>query len=143
MGDLSLLAASFRRQLLAENKSLRTLEAYGDAVRQLAAFLSTQGMPGDVADVSREHVESFIGDILTRCMPATASVKFRALQQFFKWAVDEGEIPVSPMSKMRPPHIPETPPPVVSDGDLTRLLKSCEGKDFHTRLNGASSGTIP
>jgi hypothetical protein len=40
MGDLSLLAASFRRHLLAENKSLRTLEVYGDAVRQLAAFLS-------------------------------------------------------------------------------------------------------
>jgi site-specific recombinase XerD len=136
-GDLPLLAASFRRHLLAANKAPRTVAGYLDAVRLLGEFLAAEGMPGDVAALSREHIESFIADILTRAKPATASNRYRALQQFFKWAVDEGEIAASPMAKMKPPHIPEEPPPVVSDGDLAKLLKACEGKDFASRRDGA------
>jgi site-specific recombinase XerD len=136
-GDLPALAASFRRHLMAANKAPRTIDGYGEAVRLLEAFLLGQGMPTHVAALSREHVESFIADILTRSAPATASIRYRALQQFFKWAVDEGEIPVSPMAKMRPPVVPETPPPIVSDADLTRLLKACEGTDFAARRDAA------
>jgi hypothetical protein len=58
-GDLPLLAASFRRHLLAANKAPRTVGGYLDAVRLLGEFLAAQGMPGDVADLSREHIESF------------------------------------------------------------------------------------
>jgi site-specific recombinase XerD len=65
------------------------------------------------------------------------SNRYRALQQFFKWAVHEGEIAASPMVKMKPPHIPEEPPPLVSDADLARLLKACEGKDFLSRRDAA------
>jgi site-specific recombinase XerD len=136
-GDLPLLAASFRRHLLATNKAPRTVAGYLDAVRLLGEFLAAQGMPGDVAALTREHIEEFVADILTRAKPATASNRYRALQQFFKWAVDEGEIAASPMSKMKPPHIPEEPPPVVSDADLARLLKACEGKDFLSRRDAA------
>lgn len=136
-GDVALLAASFRRHLLAANKAPRTIETYGDAVRLLEAFLAAQGMPLNVAALSREHIESFIADTLSHSAPSTASIRYRALQQFFKWAVDEGEIPVSPMAKMRPPIVPDTPPPVVSDADLTRLLKECDGTGFPARRDAA------
>jgi len=106
-------------------------------VRLLGEFLAAQGMPGDVADLTRERIESFIADILTRSKPATASNRYQALQQFFKWALDEGEISASAMVKMKPPHIPEEPPAVVSDDDLARLLKACDGKDFTTRRDAA------
>ena len=36
-------------------------------------------------DVKAAHVENFIGDLLARHSPATASNRFRALQQFFVW----------------------------------------------------------
>jgi len=85
-------------------------------------------MAAATADLSRDHVEPFVADILTRFKPATASNRYRALQQFFTWAVDEREIGVSPMARMKPPNIPEEPQPVVSDGHIARLLKACEGK---------------
>jgi site-specific recombinase XerD len=94
-------------------------------------------MPNDVGDLTREHLEEFVADTLTRSKPATASIRYRALQQFFKWAVEEGEIDVSPVAKMKPPHIPEEPPPIVTTEDLTRLLKSCDGKDFQSRRDAA------
>ena len=65
-------------------------------MRLLEAFLAAQGMPLNVAALSREHIESFIADILSHSAPSTASIRYRALQQFFKWAVDEGEIPRFP-----------------------------------------------
>ncbi len=131
------LADSFKRSLLAENKSPRTVEAYMEAVQQLGAFLLRNGMPAEVGHVRREHIEAFIANLLARFKPATASNRFRALQQFFKWAVEEGEIKRSPMANMKPPHVPEESPPVLSEEDLRKLLKACEGKDFIARRDTA------
>lgn len=131
------LALSFRRHLLAENKAPATVGAYMGALRCLGEFLTERGMPIDPADVSREHVEEFIADQLTRYKPATAANRYRALQTFFRWMVDEGEIAASPMAKMRPPMIPEASPAVLSEADLARLLKACDGKEFVDRRDAA------
>jgi site-specific recombinase XerD len=94
-------------------------------------------MPDAVASLTREHVEMFMADLLARRKPATASNRYRALQAFFRWLVEEGEIVESPMRNMRPPIIPETPVPVVSDDEIKRLLKACEGKGFDERRDTA------
>lgn len=54
----------------------------------------------------RHHVADFIMYLLDTRSPATASVRFRALQQLFGWLVDEEEIDVSPMAEMRKPVAP-------------------------------------
>lgn len=136
-GDIGANIASFVRHLRAENLSLRTIQTYQESTLQLAQFLAAHGMPQDVAHIRREHVEAFIADLLTRWKPATASVRFRALQQFFKWLDEEGEIKGSPMAKMKPPRVPENPPPVLRDEELRRLLKACEGQDFEARRDMA------
>ena len=69
-GDsLDALRASFRRSMLAENKSPRTVQGYADAVRLLDAYLADQGMPRTLSAIHREHVEAFIGDLLGRSKP--------------------------------------------------------------------------
>jgi integrase/recombinase XerC len=66
-----------------------------------------------VADVRRDDVEAFLVERSEAGMrPATLSQRFRSLQQFFKWLAAEGEIRRNPMAGIRPPHVPETPPPV-------------------------------
>lgn len=131
------LIASFRRTLMAENKSPRTVQTYCEAVRLLGEYLATNGMPTDPTVVAREHVESFMADILSRFKPATASNRFRALQQFYKWLAEEGEIERNPMERMQRPHVPEEPPAVVTDAELVKLFKACEGKDFRERRDTA------
>ncbi len=132
-----LLTDSFRRTLLAENKSPRTIETYGESLHAFGAYLVAQGMPTVPLHINREHVEAFISHLLARFKPATASNRYRALQVFFKWCVEEGEIKSSPMAKMKPPHVPETPPDVLSEADLARLLKTCVGDDFDDRRDNA------
>lgn len=136
-GDLGVNAASFARALRAENLSPNTVFAYTDAVRNLAAYLSDKGMPTDVASIRREHVEAFLEDQLARWKPATANHRFRGCQRFFNYLVAEGELRTSPMARMKPPRIPESPPPVLRDADLKRLLGFEGGQDFEARRDAA------
>jgi len=129
-GDYPILARSFNRSLLAQNKSPRTIQSYGEAVRLFGEFLAAQGMPTNVADIHREHVESFLADVLAHWKPTTAANRYRSLQQFFKWLTEEGEIERSPMERMKPPAVPEEPPAVLSEDDIRRLLKACAGKEL-------------
>jgi integrase len=48
----------------------------------------------------------------------------------FKWLEEDGEIPVSPMARMKPPTVPEVPVPVLGVEEVKRLLAACRGKDF-------------
>ncbi|HSK93434.1 MAG TPA: tyrosine-type recombinase/integrase [Candidatus Angelobacter sp.] len=61
-----------------------------------------------------------------RRKPATFAIRYRSVRQFFPWAFEEGMIKSSPMATMRPPRITETPPDVLRDEELTRLLKVVE-----------------
>jgi site-specific recombinase XerD len=131
------LVPSFVRHLKAENKSERTVQAYLLATAGLARFLAERGMPLDVEGIHREHVESYIEDCLTRYAPATANQRYRSLQQFFRWALDEGEIQSNPMAKMRPPTVPERAVPVVRDEDIRRLLADCNTRTFEGRRDEA------
>ena len=83
-------------------------------------------------------MENFIADVLARWKPATANNRYRGLQSFFKWALSEGEVKVSPIANMKPPKIPENPPPVLREEELKRLLATCErGKDFESKRDAA------
>jgi integrase len=57
------------------------------------------------------------------------ATRHQALRQFFLHLVDEGELTDSPMARMKPPSIPDVPVPIVTDNDLRKLLKVCEGTD--------------
>ena len=107
------------------------------AITLLDKYLEQDNLPRDVRQVRKTHIEGFIVDQLQHNKPSTASVRYRALQQFFKWCVEEDELDRSPMAGMKPPLVPEEPPPIISQDELRRLLKVCEGKDFSHRRDMA------
>jgi site-specific recombinase XerD len=135
--DIEANAASFGRHLRAGNKAPATIHSYLDAVSRLDAFLAERGLPRAVASLRCEHVEAFVADQLSRLKPASAANRYRSLQQFFRWLVDEGEIPEIPMARMRPPAIPETPPPVLRPEQIGKLLRASEGPGFDERRDTA------
>jgi site-specific recombinase XerD len=132
-GDVAELLPSFRRHLLSRNRSPRTVEVYCDAAKRLHAFLQADGRTTDVARLTRRDIEAFELDQLDRLAPATAANRHRCLQQFFKWLVNEGEIPQSPMTGLDAPHVPEVPVPVVTTEERKALLATCSGSDFMSR----------
>lgn len=86
----------------------------------LRAFTRAHEHPEVLAHGSRVHVKAFLVEWSQRLRPASVSVEFTALRQFWKWALDEGEATGSPLAWMRPPHVPEdrltdTVFPILSD----------------------------
>lgn len=133
VGDIDVNLASFERHLRAENASPRTIRAYGDSVRQFGQYLVDRGMPTTVSALRREHIESFIEDLLGRrhangsqWKPATAHNRYRGLRSFFGWLAEEGEIRDNPMARMKPPQVPDQPVDVISDEALSAVLATCE-----------------
>jgi len=117
--------ASFRRHLAARNLSPKTERTYLDAALLFEAFVTRQGLPTSLPAIRREHVEAFISDQLRRYRPTTAHNRYRSLQAFFKWAVEEEMIAASPMDRMKPPIVGEQLPPMLSDDQIRALLKVC------------------
>lgn len=137
VNDLAELERGFDLSLRARNRSPKTIKSYVETVRLLRSFLISVGMPTQIDRITHEHVEAFVADQLQRWKPKTAHVRYGDLRQFFRWAVDDGEITASPMSNMHPPTVPEVPVPIVSDEDLKKLLKTSEGKPFEQRRDAA------
>ena len=137
-GDILPNIESWKRHLRAENKSPKTLATYAESANQLAKYLAEQGMPTDVEYIKREHVESFISHLLDTAKTATANNRYRGLQQFFRWLVDEGEIKETPLARTKPPKIDEVPPDVLTDEQIRKLLAVVEkGRDFEDRRDAA------
>jgi len=128
---------SWETSLAARNRSPKTIVSYRRCVTEFARFLASRGMPVELVHIRREHVEAFIAAELARVRPATASKKYRSLQQFFRWLVEEGELRESPMARMAPPHVPPTPIPVLRDAQVAALLRTSSGQTFDARRDEA------
>ncbi len=137
INDISELLRGFELSLRARNRAPKTIKGYLQSATIFRDYLAKVGMPTQVDRITREHVEAFVADQLDRWKPATARVRYADVRQFFRWAEEEGELTASPMAKMRPPTIPEVPVPIVSNQDLTLLLKACDGKSFEQRRDTA------
>jgi site-specific recombinase XerD len=120
----------FGRSLRARNRSAKTIRSYLEAARLLAAWQADHGRPTDPEAIERADVEAFITDQLERWTPSTAATRYRCLQQFFRWMMEEHIIAVSPMATMAPPSLDERPVPILTDDELRRLLKACRGEGF-------------
>lgn len=122
----------------SRNLSASTLSTYLTSARQFVAYLAEHH--SDVAgpdDLQRRHVEEFTAHTIETRSASTASVRFRALQQWFNWLVEEEEISHSPAERMRPPTVPDKPVPLLSMDQLRALLKACAGKDLTARRDAA------
>ena len=146
-----MLAQAFRHSLEARLLSPRTITAYMSAVNILGAFLATgDRLPQDPAKIRREHIEALLIHLQARGTnlqakgnkPNTVSDRYRGLQPFFDWAVEEGYITANPMAKMKPPLVPEEEVDIPTDEEIKRLLSTCEGKEKRTFLDRRDAAII-
>jgi integrase/recombinase XerC len=112
------LLRSFTRSLRARNRSPKTIAGHLEAARLLAEHAGG----ADLLTLTRADIDGFVADQLTRHRPTTAAVRFRSLQQFYRWAVEEELLPTSPMTGLRPPSIPDAPVPILDERSIKPSL---------------------
>lgn len=124
------LRRGFVLDLEARNRQPSTRDTYLKALDQFEAFLTEHGHSTEATEVTANDVRSWIAWLNRNRAPATAAQRFRSLQQFWRWAVEEGEVDASPMDKLKPPQVPDVPIAVLSDAELKALLDACKGRGF-------------
>lgn len=137
LSDLGDLIPDFARSLRAANKSPKTVKVYIDAATRLLTFLKDNEMPTAVSEIRRAHVEAFMEQQLGQGSPSTANQRYRSLAQLWNFLIEEEEIEISPMAKMKAPKVPEKPVPIVSENHLKRLLSACSGSELEDRRDHA------
>lgn len=131
----SLLEKSWLVHLRAQRKSPATLRVYRAGVRAYLAWCEENGQP---AILDRNLLAAFVADLLDAgAEPATAQARHLAVRRFSKWLHAEGELAVDPLAGMRPPKLDVKVIPVLSDDELRRLVKACEGRTLRDRRDEA------
>jgi integrase/recombinase XerD len=121
--------------LRAERKSPATLRIYRAGVRAYLTWCQENGQP---AILDRNLLAAFTADLLDQgAEPATAQARHLAVRRFGRWLHAEGELAEDPLAGMRPPKLDAKLIPVLSDDQLRRLVKACEGRNLRDRRDEA------
>lgn len=120
----------FVRSHREQRHSARTIETYGEAVAQLAAWLAGLHPVLSLLTAGREQISDFLQEVGARTSAATQSNRHRALVQFYKFCVDEEILAASPMARIKAPAPDYKIPAVIPDEQLTALIAACAGKEL-------------
>lgn len=132
--ELQTLVEAWHKSLKARDLSKRTQHIYiNDTATPFSAFLAREYPELDsITNIKGRHVSAYIESVLDRTSGSTAHQAFRSLRTFFRWLVDEDELSVSPMAKLKPPKLSTVPVPVIPADTIGRLFaEAMNGKGRH------------
>jgi site-specific recombinase XerD len=129
------LLPSWQLALRAERKSPNTITSYSEGVQ---GFLRWCADTGTAPELTRTTVQAFTAALLDGgAEPATARSRHMALRRFAAWLAEEGELDTNPLLGVKPPKLDAKVTAALSDDQLRRLIKACQGKDFLDRRDEA------
>ena len=119
----------------AERKSPATIKVYTAGVD---AFLRWCDRTGTPPALTKTAVQAFLADLLDAgAEAATAHARLKGLRRFAAWLVAEDEIDTDPLREVRSPKIDRKLVNALSDYELRRLIKACQGKTLTDRRDEA------
>jgi site-specific recombinase XerD len=124
------LLASWLLALEAENKSPRTLEAYGWGPVQLAGWLLERGLSDDVQALTTDHVRGWLRDLGATRSDNTVENRYKSVRSFLAWCRAEGELDTDPMANVPAPKVRETEVAMLTADQQRALLADMAGQSF-------------
>ena len=131
------LEASFRRELRAAGKAPRTGAVYAQSIAAFVAWLAEQGRPATLDQLTRDAVRRWLAELAGRVAPNTLRTRYRSLFRFCGWLTAEGELAVNPMAGLEVPPVVAPSVPVLTDDELTALIRACQGPRWYDRRDEA------
>jgi site-specific recombinase XerC len=131
--DWSLLTRSWLLALEADGYSPQSIRTYRSAVRSLAESAAGTA-PGEL---QRGQIRAWLAEVRRDHSQATARSWISGVRHYCRWLVDEGEAEQDATAGIRTPRPPEPRTRVLTEAELRRLLKACEGRDFRARRDAA------
>lgn len=133
--ELRDLLESWMLALKVEHRADNTLTSYRAGVEQYLDWCAVQDLP---AVIDRTQVRAWISALLdSGAEPATSAIRQAAVKRFSKWLLEDGEQDTDPLAGLKPPSQAEKLVQPLTEDELKRLLKACEGRDFVDRRDTA------
>ena len=123
------LLASWVIGLKAARKSPSTLRAYEAGVRLFLAFCAEEGL---APELTKANVLGYLASMSER-EPATAANRLAALKRFARWLSVEEGFDATAVLSVKAPKLDCKAVAALSDDELRRLLKACEGSDLRDK----------
>lgn len=127
---LQALGASFGRALKSDGKAERTIKLYLQSVTYFSRYLAEQGQDATLDALTRDNLRGWFGSLNDSHRVTTVQTRFRGMRRFTGWLLAEEEIDADPMRGLSMPTAPAEPVPVLTDEQLTALVKACQGREF-------------
>lgn len=129
------LLPSWRLALKSERKAPETIKSYSDGV---TIFLRWCESSGTAPELTKSAVQAFVADLLERgAEPTTARARQLGLRRFSVWLVEEGELDADPLLGIKQPKLDKKVTHALTDDDLKRLIKVCQGRSLRDRRDEA------
>lgn len=120
--------------LAAANKSQKTIDIYVTGVTQYIAWCEDNQRP---TSLDRRSVEEWTAHLLKAHTASTVRARQTAVRRFSAWLYEEKEIPSNDLLGMTPPKLDTKVMQPLTDDELRRLFKACEGTSFRDRRDEA------
>jgi integrase/recombinase XerD len=131
--DLDSLLASWLRELRGQRKSEHTWRSYSAAVQSFLAFCAEHDMP---AELTKTNVLGWLG---AQGANQTSTVRLRltAIKLFARWLAEAEGFDADPILAVKAPKMDQPSVPDLSENELGRMLKACDGAELRDRRDKA------
>jgi integrase/recombinase XerD len=131
--DLDELLASWLVVLRAQRKSPRTLRVYRTGVTAFLAFCTEEGLPKQLTKAS---VTAWLASV-AGSEASTVRLRLTTVKLFAKWLADEEGFNADPILAVKPPQLDQGSVPDLSENDVRRMLKACDGAALRDKRDKA------
>jgi site-specific recombinase XerD len=133
--SLAELLPSWQLALQAERKSPGTIKSYTEGVTVFLRWCEATATP---PQLDRSAVQAFVAHLLENgAEPTTARARQLGVRRFARWLVDEGEYDSDPLLGIKQPKLDRKVVDALTDDQLRRLIKACQGKSLRDRRDEA------
>jgi integrase/recombinase XerD len=131
--DLADLLASWLRELRGQRKSEHTWRSYQAAVQSFLAFCGEHDLP---AELTKTNVIGWLG---AQGANQTSTVRLRltAIKLFARWLAEAEGFDPDPVLAVKAPKMDQPSVPDLSENELRRLLKACDGAELRDKRDKA------
>jgi len=119
------LAASFDRSLRSAKKAQRTRTLYGQSIRFFCDWLTAQGRPLTLDQLTRHAISDWLADLGERVDVETVRTRHRGIRRFSRWLVVEGLLDKPPTEGLEMAERAEKDVRIFTDEEVKLMLKSC------------------
>lgn len=124
-------------QLSLHDKRPRTVDFYRLEAERFARWAAEQGTP-DLLEVKRTTIEAWLTSLRSAGLAqATLRSRWIVLRNLYGWLLDEEEIAVNPLAKVKVEKASTPPTQTLTEGEIKKLLKVCQGTGFYERRDTA------